>query len=103
MIDGATNTTNAIPLGASMYPQFIEVNSVANKIYVTNYIGNEGGGNLEVIDGVTNIIQTIPMGAAAAALAVNQVTNKIYYANGDYGPGVYSITVIDGATLSDDN
>ena len=63
---------------------------MTNKIYVTNSESD----NVTVIDGATNVTQTVGAGDDPTAVAANPVTNKVYVANraGD------NVTVIDGAT-----
>jgi YVTN family beta-propeller protein len=73
-------------------PIAVAVNPVTNKIYVANQSSN----NVTVIDGFTNITNTVAAGSQPAAVAVNPVTNKIYVAN----PNSSDVTVIDGATNS---
>ncbi len=71
-------------------PHGIAVNPFTNKIYVAN----NDGGNVTVIDGNTNAITTVDVGARPETIAVNTVTNRIYVVN----DGSASVTVIDGAT-----
>jgi YVTN family beta-propeller protein len=106
VIDGATLSTRVIGLG--FLPYLAEVNSVTNKIYVTNYCGSDpacqSAGTVTVIDGVTLSTLTVTVGYHPGGLAVNSVTNKIYVVN-ECGndPNCESdgtVTVIDGATLS---
>jgi len=84
-----TNNTMAVPVGVS--PEGIAVNSVTNKIYVTN----TGDNTVTVIDGATNGTTTVPVGSGPRALAVNATTNKIYVANTISN----NITVIDGVSF----
>jgi YVTN family beta-propeller protein len=94
----AQTVGTTVPVGSS--PQAVAVNTVTNKIYVTNY----ASGNVTIIDGSTNSTTTVPAGLRPVAMAVNEATNTIYVANhgselqqgGDPG----SITIIDGATES---
>jgi YVTN family beta-propeller protein len=60
------------------------------------YVGNEDGEDIDVIDGVTNLITSVSTGSSPGALDVNPVTNKSYVANAKSN----SVTVIDGATNS---
>ena len=55
VIDGATNLTTSVSVGAS--PQAIAVNPVTNKIYVAN-----SGGTVTVIDGATDTISSVRAG-----------------------------------------
>ena len=97
-----------IPVGVQ--PEGSAVNPVTNKIYVTNYCGNDfrcaSNGTVTVIDGATNNTVSVNVGAAPYAVAVNSVTNKIYVANmcgNDVWPCTTlsgTVTVIDGATLA---
>lgn len=79
-----------IPAGSK--PGGVAVNSVTNKIYVTN----SGSNNVTVVNGPNHMTTTVPVGTGPAAVAVNPVTNKIYVAN----MGSANITVIDGANHS---
>jgi YVTN family beta-propeller protein len=85
VIDGATNSTTAIPVGAPV--EVLAVNPVTNMVYV----GEQS--NVVVIDGATNSTTTLGV-PGAVALAVNTTTNQIYAVSGA------AITVIDGATNS---
>jgi YVTN family beta-propeller protein len=85
----------------------VAVNSVTNKIYVTDCasLRNATNGSVVVIDGATNSTSEITAGICPKAIAVNPATNKIYVANigdsagfGAFGGG--SVTVIDGTTNS---
>jgi DNA-binding beta-propeller fold protein YncE len=83
----------------------VALNSATNKIYVIGGTSWTQDGWVDIIDGATNSIISVPAGIRPAAVAVNDVTNKIYVANvgcaGPFGcgnPG--SITVLDGATNS---
>lgn len=81
------------------------LNGATNKIYVIGGTSWTQDGWVDIIDGATNSIISVPAGIRPAAVAVNDVTNKIYVANigcaGPFGcgnPG--SITVLDGTTNS---
>ena len=68
-----------------------DINSITNKIYVTNYASN----TVTVIDGATNsVVSTIPVGSPDA-IGINPNTEKIYVAN----QGSRSVTVIDGSSI----
>jgi YVTN family beta-propeller protein len=99
VIDGATNAKTTIATGESA--GFIAVNPVTNKIYVANgnpvLNGPPGGGfgtDVTVIDGATNAMTPVTVGANPCGVAVNPATNKIYVAASDAN----QVTVIDGAT-----
>jgi len=66
------------------------VNTTTNKIYISNYFGND----VTVIDGASNAITTVSAGTNPGAVAVNLATNKIYVANLNSS----NVTVIDGAS-----
>ena len=95
-----------VPVG--LLPEVSAVNPVTNKIYVTNYCGNDphcySKGTVTVIDGASNNTVSINVGFAPYAVAVNSVTNKIYVANECGGLACQThngtVTVIDGATLA---
>ena len=89
VIDGDTNSTTAVAVGA--LPYAMDVNTVTNRIYVAN----SGSNNVTVIDGATNATTTIPVGLNPSAVAVNSTTNKIYVVNASLDG---TISVIDGAT-----
>jgi len=105
VIDGATDSTTTVTDPVGLGPGLdtrgfgVAVNSVTNKIYVTNENGAvlQQNGGVTVIDGATNSIinVTAPNAIGPTAVAVDSATNKIYVAN--MGG---SITVIDGATNS---
>ena len=93
VIDGATNTVTAT-VTVGLFPLFLVVNPVTNKIYVTNYNSN----SVSVIDGTTNTVTTtIAVGANPNGAAVNSITNNIYVANSGDGQG-NTMSVIDGNT-----
>jgi YVTN family beta-propeller protein len=101
VIDGATNSITTVtdpnalsPAGADSRGFAVAVNSVTNRIYVTN----EGSNNVTVIDGATNSITTVtdPNAIAPIAVAVDAVTSMIYVVNS--GTNLSSLTVINGAT-----
>jgi DNA-binding beta-propeller fold protein YncE len=103
----AQHVIATVPVG--IQPEGSAVNPVTNKIYVTNYCGNDfrcaSNGTVTVIDGATNNTVSVNVGAAPYAVAVNSVTNKIYVANtcgNDVSCHTFSgtVTVIDGATLA---
>ena len=109
VIDGVSNTATAtITVGSD--PRAVAVNSVTNKIYVTNYCGNDVScsaysGTVTVIDGATLATATVTVGAGPSVPVVNLVTNKIYVANScgsdptcAYPFSQGTVTVIDGAT-----
>jgi len=101
VINGASNTvTKTVTVG--LFPLFLVVNPATNKIYVTNFCGNDPScqspGTVTVIDGNTNIVlTTIAVGAHPNQEAVNSITNEIYVANGGNGQGT-TMSVIDGNT-----
>jgi YVTN family beta-propeller protein len=100
VIDGATLSTVTVAVGFSQIPNGLPaaaVNSVTNKIYVTNYCGNDpscqSNGTMTVIDGASNSILTnVAVGKYPFAVGVNPMTNKIYIANSGDG----TVTVVDG-------
>ncbi len=82
-------STVSLPNGSS--PFSLDVNPATNKIYVAGY----NGGNVTVINGLTNaVITTVPTGGTPSSIAVNVATNKIYVANFNGN----SVSVIDGST-----
>ena len=95
VVDGNNNSViDTIPVGS--YPHEVAVNSVTNKIYVSNF-GHllEPDTTVSVIDGITNtVVNTIQVGTNPVGVAVNSVTNKIYVSN--YASN--TISVINGIT-----
>ncbi|HZR28696.1 MAG TPA: Ig-like domain repeat protein [Terriglobales bacterium] len=84
VVDGTINSViTTVVVGGS--PVAVDLNPLTNKIYVPAQ-----GGNLRVIDGVTNVPVPVTTGNAQG-VTVNPVTNKIYLSNG---------VVVDGATNS---
>ncbi len=75
VINGVNNATFTVAVGN--YPAAVAVNSVTNKVYVTNFMSN----TVTVIDGATGTTTTVPVGGYPRAVAVNPLTNKIYVAN----------------------
>jgi YVTN family beta-propeller protein len=71
-------------------PTGIAVNTITNKIHVSN----DASSKASVIDGSTNIVTSVAIGARPSAAAVNPVTNKIYAPNLNGG----TVSVIDGST-----
>ncbi len=85
------------------------MNSVTNKIYVSNGCGTDPNcvspGTVSVIDGVSNsVVATASVGFYPGLMVVNTVTNKIYVVNNCgndvncQSPG--TVTVINGADNS---
>lgn len=89
VIDGTTDKIlESIQAGLST--QYIAVNKVTNKIYVSG-----PSATLAVIDGTSNkIINTVKIGEGSSAIAVNDVANRIYVTNKNFN----TISVIDGST-----
>jgi len=97
VIDGATNSTVTVTDQNADGPFTLAVNSLTNKIYVTNFYSN----NVTVIDGATDSTTTVAVGNNPFDVAVNPATNKIYVVNENFfGQGSSYVTVIDGATNS---
>ena len=109
VIDGVSNTVVAT-VNVGNGPYQVAVNSVTNRVYVTNTCGSSScstfGATVSVIDGVTNtVIATVNTDYNPSAPVVDSVTNKIYVANqcgndptcgSPHAAG--TVTVIDGAT-----
>jgi YVTN family beta-propeller protein len=91
IIDGATNATTTLGPGeGGAGGQYIAVNPVTNRIYVTTaYV-------VTVINGMNNSTLPLTTPMANEAIAVNPVTNMIYLANS----GDSSAWVINGANNS---
>ena len=113
VIDGSSNAViDTVAVGAS--PNAVVVNSVTNKIYVTNSCGGDptctapySQGTATVIDGATDHTQSVNVGIYPLGLDVNTATNKVYVANqcgnDPNCASTSSMTVIDGATLGTTN
>ena len=89
-IDGATLATTTANTGKGAGA--LALNSVANKVYVSNSTDNTE----TFIDGVTLGTTTVGVGLTPFDVEVNPVTNKIYVCNNGDG----TETVIDGVTLT---
>ena len=79
-IDGVTNITTAIPLGANQQESLngaLAINPFTNKIYAVDGVNN----HLAVIDGATRAVTMVTTGTCPYAVAVNPYTNKIYVVN----------------------
>ena len=81
-------------VGTGSQPFAVGVNPATNKIYVVN----NGPNTVTVIDGATNVTQTVTVGRTPVAIAVNTVTNKAYVACSGDGT-VWVITVDDQGTF----
>jgi YVTN family beta-propeller protein len=94
VIDGATNNTTNLTVG--VFPGFMVVNPLTDKIYVANNGDDAATSSLSVIDGAVDSTATVAVGTDPDSAAVNPLTNQIYVSN--YSGG--SVNVIDGATNS---
>ena len=97
VVDGSTDTVLAtpIPVGGNLTGPdegaSVAVNSITNRIYVTNSLDN----TVSVIDGLTEtVIATINVGTAPRGVAVSRNYNKVYVVNRLDA----TISIIDGAT-----
>ena len=91
VIDGASNHVLAT-ITVGVHSEFLVINPVTNKIYVTN----RKDGTVSVINGATNAVtKTITVGANPVTADVDTSTNKIYIANTGNGGG-NTVSVIDG-------
>ena len=90
VIDGTTNAATVVTDPNAVGPIAEAVNSVTNKVYVTNY-----SNNVTVIDGATKATATVtdPNAVSPDGIAVNTVTNRIYVTNSQSN----DVTVIDGS------
>ena len=84
VIDGATNAVSSVAVGVSA--DYLAVNPVTNKIYVSNFNDN----TVTVVDGATNSTSTISVGTEPRWLDVNTATGVVYVA--DWGGA--SVTVL---------
>ena len=99
VIDITTNTVadtvTGLKVNVNDGPVDIGINPTTNLIYVGRTV--HFGGQITVIDGVTNTASTIGgLGAHPISLAVNSITNRIYVANQISN----NVSVLDGATNS---
>jgi YVTN family beta-propeller protein len=105
----ANNSNNTTTIHTEFNPYGVAVNPVTNKIYVSNYCGNEdeffdclNAGTVTVIDGATNQTTTVNVEYYPSGVAVNPNTNKIYVVNtcgSDVNClSVATVSVIDGAS-----
>lgn len=83
-----------VPVGAG--PKGVAVDSLANRIYVTNsgyfYIRNGIERTVSVVDGATNaVVGTITVEDGPAAVAVDPAHGLVYVANKDAHPGTVSV------------
>jgi len=81
VIDGASDSLTYVPVNTGSGAASIAINSLNNKIYVSN-----GDGDLTVIDGATNattVPSTVPAGTLS--LGMNPITNTIIAAGGTTG------------------
>ncbi len=85
----AETVVATVPTG--MEPNAIAIDSVTNKIYVTNF----GSRSVTIINGSTNTTSTVMVGNGPDLIAVNPVTNKIYVGQDSAD---YFVTLIDGVT-----
>jgi YVTN family beta-propeller protein len=91
LLSVSATTFAATTITVGINPQDLAVNSITNRIYVSNLTDN----SVSVIDGSSNtVVDTISVGAVPEQIAVNSRTNMIYVANssGD------TINAIDGST-----
>jgi DNA-binding beta-propeller fold protein YncE len=98
VIDGATKSFVTVRDPNASQADYVAVDSVTNKIYLSNWSSN----NVTVVDGATNstITVTDPNARGPSRLDVNPTTNRIYVVNGDIWGGSNNVTVIDGAAKS---
>ncbi len=101
VIDGATNQTVSVPTG--VFPYAVVVNEVTNTIYVVNSCAQLVNGSCQgqrgtvtVVDGATNLTQSVNVGYGGGAVALNAVTNQIYVVNNLDN----SVSDIDGVLLT---
>ena len=93
VIDGATDTV-AATVTVGVRCEFLVINPITNKIYVTSRHDN----TVSVIDGATNTVtSTIAVGSHPTVEDVDPITNKIYVVNNGNGQGT-TMSVIDGNT-----
>jgi YVTN family beta-propeller protein len=85
IMDGASHALTFVPTAAV---RSIAVNATSNKVYVL-----DAARNVTVIDGATNAVFTIPIGADSFDVAVNANTNRVYVAG-------TVLTVIEAGTTT---
>ena len=103
VIDGASNTVATI-VNVGFYPNYLDLDSRTNKVYVSNLCGSDftcnSAGTATVIDANNNYSTvSVPVEYDPVALAVNSDTHQIYVSNnyGDdpKGHSAGTVTVID--------
>jgi YVTN family beta-propeller protein len=103
VIDGATNSATQLELPSPNlpHPRNVAVNTITNRIYVTNHFSSE----VAVIDGRTNAVTMIPTANLPYDIAANSATNKIYVSSFDATAAGTQTTAteIDGATNATDS
>jgi YVTN family beta-propeller protein len=99
VIDGETDIADTTELIAGSSPVAVAVNSITNKVYVSNRSLN----TVTVIDGASGtsaaaVLGTTPVGVNPVAIVVNPFNNRIYVANQglDADRNNDSISIIDG-------
>jgi YVTN family beta-propeller protein len=93
VIDGATNSTTAVPVGVT--PIRVAVDEQHNKIYVANLSSD----SMTVIDGATNTTtDALSTDVGPFDVAVSPVDQRVYLLN-DLG----SVTVFSNNPVKDDN
>ncbi len=86
-------TWNAVRLHNFHEPAYVAVNTVTNKVYVSNHTGGNPWGYVTVISGTSEITR-VYLSADLYGLAVDEVHNRIYVAS----ISVSRLFVIDGVT-----
>ena len=94
MLNGASNKVlTTVPTGSvtGCDRDGVAVNSITNRIYVTNPCSD----SMSVLDGATNAVLAtlaLPVASYPYLVAVNPTTNRVYVSN----PPANTITVIQG-------
>src|ERR1035441_1897226 len=98
VIDGASNTWRTLDVPSLAFVTSIAVNPITHKAYYANVVrrskGEIGPDEIVVVDGRSEQIQKVIVGAFPCYIAVNSRTDKIYVTNFKSG----TLTIIDGPT-----
>ena len=92
-VDGTTLATVNIPIGAGSTSS-VALNPVTHKVYAAATDPLTGANEIAVVDGGTDVHQTLAAQSMPWSVAVNPATNKIYVANN----GENNVSIIDGNT-----
>ena len=93
IIDGATNVATTSTAFADTAANGFGLNPVTNTVYA---VAGSSVPTLNVLDGATNDVHSVPISGAPEGLAINTLTNKIYVSDPNNG----SVNVVEGEALA---